>query len=320
MRLRCPVDFGGATGHVGGVGHARGTMVERTDWRLRAGAAPLPVRVLRRGRSHNLDLASAGVAFYALLALFPGLAALVALFGAFGDVAILRRQLAGLRRFTPPDVLTTVDSQLSSLTELGGGTLALSAAGALLVSVWSAHRGVHGFLVAMNSLEASCSRRGIGRQLLTSLAFTAAAMAVGALTVAALTLAPAMPLILPLDGLAAMLPSVRWPIIFLGAALFAAGLYRYGPNRPPPPHRTVWAGAALGAATWLAASWVMNQAVRRYFDFSQTYGSLAGVVVLLLWLYVSAYIFLIGAELNFELEATRRAKAEAPGAPPANER
>lgn len=270
------------------------------------------LRTWRRADAHRLDLAAAGVAYFALLALFPGLAALVAFYGVLGDPAEIARQVAVFRGLAPPAALDLAKEQLTRLAAAPAGALALSAILSLALAVWSLNRGVAGFRGALIALDERREKGRFVHQTARSFVLTGGAIGVAAATVGLLAVAPAVAAALPGSRLLeTWVQSLRWPVLLGAVAGYAAALYRWGVNRHARRWRYTLPPALLAAVAWLAASYALTGYVEGFATLSETYGSLAGAVVLILWLYLTSYVFLLGAEFSFVLENQAEGRAAA---------
>lgn len=260
-------------------------------------------QVGKRADQTYLQLVAAGVAFFGLLALIPGFAALLALYGLIGDPNVVWQQIAALRGVAPDPVIDLIGEQAARLLSADSGALALGGLVTLVLSLWSALQGVRWFLLALTIVNRRAEKLKWFRRYVTAAGFTLSAIAVVMVAVLALGVAPLMLNFFYVgDHVETIILIARWPI--LGGAVIAGAfaLYRWGPRRRPPPWRWLWPGAIGAPIVWIAMSSLFTFALRLFPAFGATYGSLASVVALLLWLYVSALIFLLGGALNAELE------------------
>lgn len=270
-------------------------------------------RTLRRVGDDNLDVVAAGVAFYTLLAIFPALAVLVSLMGLIvepGEVSALVGALGGV---LPADVRQLLEGQLGWIVSRSSADLSLSAAAALLFTIWSASEGLRAMIMALNITYARRERRSFLRRSGLALLFTVGALLFGVIAVALIALFPAFVgrLALP-QGVGTLLSLLRWPVLLLFLMAGLAALYRYGPDRDEPQWPWVSWGSIIATLLWLAGSGLFSLYVSRFGKFNETYGSLGAVVVLLLWLFLGAFAVLLGAELNAQIELQRRGGARGP--------
>jgi membrane protein len=271
--------------------------------------------VVGQVKKDRLSIIAAGVAFYALLAIFPALMAMVALYGLLVDPAQLERHFASVAAFLPPEAASILLGQLSDLTQTGQTALGLGAIAGLVLALWSASAGVRTLMEALNVAYDETERRSFLKFYGTALLLTLAAIAGVAVAIGTVV---AIPVVLRFVGLGETLKSVvsyaRWPIIAAAVMLGIAFMYRFGPSRDR--RRSAWItwGAAIATALWLGASSLFSLYVTKFADYNETYGSAGAVVVLLMWLLLSAYAVLIGAEIDSEME--RQAPADMEGDEP----
>ena len=260
-------------------------------------------RVGKEMRDDRVSVVAAGVAFYSFLSIFPGLAALVALWGFFSDPNQIEDQFQSLSAILPSSVLSTMQEQLRRLASQPGQTLGFGALAGILVFLWSASKGVKTLIQALNIAYDEDEKRGFVKRTVTILAFTLGTVAFGLLAVAAVVVIPALLGKLDLPEVGTLLVNwLRWPALALTVLLGLGVLYRYGPSRERAQWRWVSGGSAVAAALWLAASALFSFYVSHFGNYNQTYGSVAAVAILLTWFLISAYVVILGAELNAELE------------------
>ena len=251
----------------------------------------------------NLALISAGVAFFGLMAVLPGMAALVALVGLFADPALLAKQIRALSGLAPDAAITIIYQQVQRLLAERSETLVAGAVFNLALALWSALQGTRWALMALTAVNRRAEKRkAFGRYLAAGM-FTLSGVALTAVAVLAMGVVPVLLALLQVETGAEVMPlALRWPVLGGAAVLVALILYRWGPRRRPPPWRWLWPGALMAATAWVLASSALTFALREFPAFGAAYGSLASAVALLLWLYVTALAFLLGGALNAELE------------------
>ncbi|MBY0567695.1 MAG: YihY/virulence factor BrkB family protein [Hyphomonadaceae bacterium] len=261
----------------------------------------------------NLALISAGVAFFGLMAVIPGLAAMAALVGVLGDPAWLGQQIAALGGVAPDAVVTIIHEQVSRLLVSDNDTLLLGALFNLALSLWSALQGTRWTLMALTAVNRRAEKRKAVRRYIAAGMFTLYGLGLGVLAVMLMGVAPLALAFLQVDtGLELWLLVLRWPVLGGAAIAVTLILYRWGPRRRAPPWRWLWPGAVLTPLLWLIASSALTFALREFPAFGAAYGSVASVVALLLWLYITALVFLLGGALNAELEFFAAGKPTAP--------
>ena len=265
----------------------------------------------------QLSIVAAGVAFYAMLALFPALIALVSIYGLVSDPVAVEQQVSSFYSVLPGDVARIVGSQLDGIVSSTSAGLSLSFAISVAVALWTASSGMLALITGVNIAYDEKDTRSYVRQRLLAIGFMFGAIVVVTVLVAGIV---AVPIVVRAVGLGggtlALVNYGRWPL--LGLVFFGAlsALYRYGPDRRNPQWRWVTWGAAAATGLWLLGSLGFSFYVSQFGKFNETYGTLGAVIVLLLWLYLSAFIVLLGAELNSEMEhQTARDSTVAPEKP-----
>ncbi len=255
-------------------------------------------RTLAESKSDQLALLAAGVAFYGLLALVPGLVAFVSIYGLAADPTDVSRHVGELLGAAPGEVRDLVREQLEAVTTRPDSTAGIGAAAGLAVALWSASSGMKHLIDALNAAYDEEEGRGFVKVRAISLAMTVGAVlfVVGAFLVIAVV--PAL-----VEGPLGLL---RWPGLAAAFALVLAVLYRHGPSRDEPEWRWASPGAVVATVLWLAASGLFSLYVSTAGSYGETYGSLGSVVVVMLWLFLTAAVVLVGAELNAELERQTR--------------
>jgi membrane protein len=276
----------------------------------------------KKAGDDNVGFLAAGVAFYAFLAFVPLLASVVLIYGLVADPPTVAEHIGRLFASLPRDAAALIADQLRSLTASPKSTTGLSLAVALALALYGASKGASGVVTALNIAYEVKETRGFVRTMLLALAMTLGGLAVMLLAAAVISVTAAVEALLPnASGFVHFLVQLlSWlaALAAVGAAL--ALVYRYAPNRPDSPWRWITPGSAAASLLWLLASLGFGLYVSHFGNYNATYGSLGGVVVFLTWLYLSAYILLMGGELNSELEKEQEAEeASAKEAAPANE-
>lgn len=260
-------------------------------------------RVKDRISADNLSIISAGVAFYALLAIFPGLIALVGIYGMVFDPQQVGEHLSALTAVLPGEAANLIGEQLAEVTTMERTSLGVGSTVAVLVALWSASAGMRTLMTALDVAYGEKETRGTFRFYGTSLLLTLGAVLGGVVAIATIVAVPIALKFLGLSGgLEAILAFGRWPLL---AAVILVGLaivYRYGPDRRKPQWRWVSWGAVVATLLWIAGSALFSLYVSQFGEYNKTYGSMGAVVILMTWFLLSAYIFLIGAQINAEME------------------
>ena len=263
-------------------------------WRLVANA-------LAMADQANLGLIAAGVAFFAMFAIFPALAAIIAVFGLVADPSIVESQLELMRDVIPTEAFYLFDAQISRLLGARADTLGWATALSTGVALWSARAGVAALMRGLNAIKGEPNRGGIGHYAV-ALLLTICLVGIAVIALLIVVIAPIVLAFLPLGGVAALArEAIRWSVA-LFILLAALGLlYRFGPNTVDV--RTGWVspGAIVVVVVWIAASVGFSAYLRNFGSYNEVYGSIGAVIALLMWLYISAYLVLLGAVLNVVL-------------------
>ena len=271
--------------------------IPRPGWR------DIALRVKEKVGKDNVSILAAGVAFYALMAIFPALIALISLYGWFADPMQVEQQTAFLAGVLPQNVQSLLSTQMKDIARHAESTLGIGALAGFLVTLWSASKGIKTLFTALNIAYDEEEKRGFISLNALALVMTLGALVFGIITLALVAVLPALLGQLGLQAIARVAVSlVRWPLLAVAVIVALAVLYRYGPSRDQPQWTWVSGGAIVATVLWLVASILFSVYVANFGSYNQTYGSLGAVVVLLTWLYLSAFIVLMGAELNSEME------------------
>jgi membrane protein len=246
---------------------------------------------------------AAGVTYYALLAIFPAIAALVSIYGLFADPATIQGHLDALSGVLPGGAMDIIREQVTRIATAGGGKLGLSFVIGLVLSLWSANAGMKAMLDALNIVYDEEEKRSFIKLNLESLAFTLAAIGFLLLALVGIIV---LPVILGFVGLGSgtewLLSLARWPILLACVVLGLSVLYRYGPSRDKAEWKWVTPGGLVAAVLWLVVSMLFSWYVANFGSYNETYGSLGAVIGFMTWIWISGIVVLVGAEINAEME------------------
>ena len=260
------------------------------------------LRVWKNIGEDRVILVAAGVTFYCLLAIFPAIAALVAIYGFFSDPASISSEVDKISGVMPGGALDVIHTQMNQVASQGPSKLGVAFVIGFLVSLWSANAGIKSIFDALNLVYDEPEKRGLIRLNLVSLAFTVAAILFILVAIAFIAALPAVASS-QLQGTAALIAQIiRWPILFVVVAVGIALVYRYGPSRAEPQWRWITWGSAFAAVAWIAVSIAFSWYAANFGSYNKTYGSLAAIVVFMTWLWLSIAVILIGAEIDAEME------------------
>ena len=244
-----------------------------------------------------------GVAFFALMAIFPGLATIVSLYGLFLDPNAISQHLNLLAGVLPNGVLDLIADQLIRVARQSTGTLSAASVVSLGIAFGSANSGVSALFDSLNVIYKENEKRTLIRFYATTLLFTLSGI-LFALAITAMLVV--LPVVLKLIGLGALtdtaLRVARWPAVLLLVSFGLSLIYRYGPSRRDAKWRWVTWGSVAAALSWVCASVLFSWYVASFDSYNRIYGSLGAVIGFMTWIWLSAVIVLLGAELNAEME------------------
>jgi membrane protein len=263
-------------------------------------------QVAKRGwkeaKADQVPLLAAGVAFYAFLAIFPALIAIVSIYGLFADASTIANQLNSITAALPKEAAQIITDQVTALSSRRQ-TLGIGLILSVLIALWSASAGVSNLLTAINVAYDEEEKRGFVKKRLMSLGLTLAAIVFMVIILGLVAVLP--PLLKAVFGTGALrwvLQILGWLVMVVLVAIGLAILYRLGPDRDAPRMRWVSVGAVVATLVWLIASIGFSIYTSTFGNYAKTYGVFAGVVVLLFWLWFTMYAILLGAEINAESE------------------
>jgi membrane protein len=263
--------------------------------------------VFKRAWAHtgedNISLAAGGVTYYVLVALFPGLAALVSIYGLFSDPLQVQQQVAALSGVLPAQAQSLIASELKQITSSSGGALSFGAVIGFLIALYSASRGVGGLMIGLNIAYEEKERRSLFWQYLIALILTGVLIVAGLVAIGFIAGAPAVINAIGLGDVGTWLIYIlEWPVLMAFMLVILAIIYRYGPSRDHPKWAWISPGALTATVLWLIGSIIFTVYVSHFGNYNKTYGSLGAIIVLLTWMYLSAYVVLFGAEINAQAE------------------
>ena len=251
---------------------------------------------------HRLFTTSGGVAFFALMGIFPALATIVSLYGLFADPHAIPERVALLAGVVPTSIIDLIKEEVQSLAEKNMSTLSAAFLVGLLVSVWSANSGVSALFDALNVVHGETEERGLLRFYATTFAVTLGAVVYG--LIAVIGVLPIALRSLDLSENAENLSAiVRWPATLLLFMIWLSIVYRVGPSRSNAKWRWVTWGSGLAAILLVVASMVFGWYLNEFNSYDRLYGSLGAVVGFMTWLWISVVIMLLGAELDAAIES-----------------
>lgn len=251
----------------------------------------------------NMPIIAGGVAFFGFLSIFPALIALVSLYGLVATPETVARQIQDLSGQLPDSAAQLIEEQLNAIVANSGSALSISLVVSILAALWSASGGVGNLVTAINLAYDEVEARNFVKLKLLSLALTLGAVFFVLVTFGLVAVVPAIIEALPLGMAGTIFAQVaRWVLLLAVFAGSLAVLYRVAPDRDAPRFSWVSLGAVIVTVIWAAVSVGFAVYVDNFGSYDKTYGAIAGVIVLMLWLYLTCYLVLLGAEINSEAE------------------
>ena len=261
------------------------------------------LRVWKNIGKDRVIVVAAGVTFYSVLALFPAVAALVALYGLFADPNTITSHLDSIVGFVPGGAIEVIRDQITRVASQGRTTLGLTFLAGLAASLWSANAGIKSLFDALNLVYNEPEKRSFIWLNIISLTFTVLTVGFALVAMGAMVVVPIVLNFIGLGGATELVIKIaRWPALVIVVTLALAFLYRYGPSREKPQWRWITWGSAVAAVSWLVISILFSWYAENFGNYNKTYGSLGGIIAFMFWIWLSIIVVLIGAELNAETE------------------
>ena len=259
-------------------------------------------RVYDGVQRHRVLSVAGSVVFYSLLAIVPAITAFVSFYGLFLNPGTINDHLSFIAGVMPSAGYDIVQDQVTRIVSKSDGKLTFGFLVGLAIAIWSANAGIKALFDGLNIVYEEDEKRSFVRLNLISLAFTAAALVMAALAIGAIVV---FPLVLALLGVGVSAPGlalVRWPVLLVVMMMGLALVYRFGPSRREAKWRWLSVGSAFASLAWLAGSLAFSWYLSNFANYNATYGSLGAVIGLMMWMWLSAIVVLLGAELNAEIE------------------
>ncbi|MCB1390666.1 MAG: YihY/virulence factor BrkB family protein [Rhodobacteraceae bacterium] len=280
---------------------------------VRGLALDLGGRMYREIVHDQIGLLAAGIAFYALLAIFPAMASVLAILGLFFDATAITDPVNGATAAMPQSAARLIREQANSIVSADHGTLGVTAAVGLGAAIYATARGmrhlIQGLNVAFNQVES----RSVVKRWMAIVLLAVFVIGGALLGMAAIAVIPALTRVIPMEAHAQEAISfIRWVALFSISTGGIAVIYRFGPDRRHRSWHWTLPGAVVACLLWVIASAGFSLYAENFASYQRSFGTLAGVIVLLTWLWLSAYVLLLGAELNAALEAMTHGDSDSP--------
>jgi membrane protein len=261
------------------------------------------LRVYANISKHRVLALAAGMTYYSILAIFPAIAAFVAMYGLFSDPATIVSHLDQIGGFLPGGAIDVAKEQLTRVAANGTQTLGLTFVIGLATSLWSANAAMKSLFDTLNIVHGEEEKRGFFKLNAISLGFTVGGVLFILVALGSIVVVPVILNYVGLSDASELLLRIgRWPAMFLILAFALALIYRFGASRDTPQWRWITWGSAIAALLWLCVSGLFSWYAASFGNFNETYGSLGAVIGFMTWLWISAIVILLGAEINAEME------------------
>lgn len=281
----------------------RGREAEKPHEIPKKGWKDILLRTKDRISRDNIDIVAAGTAFYCLLSIPFILTSIVSIYGIIADPEKVQQQISGLQSILPENTQSILSEQLSRISSQPTGALTFALIGSIILALWGATKAVKALITALNITYQEEEKRGLIKLNLSAFLLTFAGV-IG--VIVSLSLIAGVPALIEKLWISESAKTVgtlaRWPLLAGFSLISLAVIYRYGPSREKARWQWVSLGSSIATVLWLVGSALFSWYVSSFGKYNETYGSLGAVVVLLMWCYVSAFIVLVGAELNAEME------------------
>jgi membrane protein len=267
-------------------------------------------------KDDNIMLIAAGIAFFSLLSLVPAMVAAISLYGLVSTPEDVARNLNDVTSTMPDEARQLVTDQLQQVASTSKSGLSFGLAIGLLIALWGASTAMKHLLVALSAMYDEHDGRGYVALRARAVVLTVLGILFLGVSLVLLTGAPSWAEEAGSDAAGLVVTILRWPVLMVLMVLALSVLYRYAPDRDEPKWRWVSWGSAIATVLWIVASIAFSFYASRFGSYNKTYGSMAAVVVMMLWLFITALCVLVGAAVNAELEhQTARDSTRGPDQP-----
>jgi membrane protein len=267
------------------------------DWK------EMGTRVYKALGDDRLLAVAAGIVFYGLLAFFPAITAIVSFYGLLADPATIRDHLSLATGIMPAGGSEILREQVDRILAKGGGQLSFAFIFGTLLAIWSTNAGMKAMMDALNVIYNVPETRSFIRLNAQSLALTVGGIAMLLIAIGTVVLFPLLLAFFGLGGWSdSFTPLLRWPILFFGVLLALSVLYRFGPSPHGARWRWITPGSTLATALWVLGSAALSYYLANFGNYNATYGSLGAAIGLMMWMWMSSIVILLGAQLNNTLD------------------
>ncbi|WP_104202152.1 YihY/virulence factor BrkB family protein [Billgrantia saliphila] len=281
----------------------RGRQADRPGQIPKPGWKDILKRTKEEMARDHVSIVAAGIAFYGLLAIVPAIVATISIWALVFDPQQITQQISSISHLLPEEAADIIQQQAEQASQDAGVGMSLAAIFGILLAVYSASRGIDGLMEGLNIIYDEQENRGVIKRTALKLILTLGAILMTLVTLGVITAIPAIVELIGLpDVFGTLVNLVRWPLLMIVVMLAIAVLYRYGPDRDKPRWQWTSIGSFVAVLLWIVGSIAFSIYVRNFSSYNETYGSLGAIIILLMWFWLSAFIVLMGAELNSEME------------------
>lgn len=259
-------------------------------------------RTVRQVKSDNLSIVSGGVAFFGFVALFPAMIAALSLYGLVSSPSDVVDQIDNLSNGLPHSTRTLLVDQLQGVASSANSSLTVGFLVSVLAALYAASKGMKALVEGINIAYDEREDRGFLKVRLIAYGLTVGAVLLVVMTVALITVLPSLGDDLLGSAGTTIASVVRWPLLTVTMLLGLAIIYRFAPARAEPRWEWVSPGSVAATVLWIVGSVLFAVYVNNFGSYDETYGSIGAIIVLMLWIYLTAFVVLLGAELNGESE------------------
>lgn len=281
----------------------RGHEAEKPSQIPKKGWKDIALRVKDQLKNDHISIVAAGIAFYFFLAIFPAIAAALSIYGLVMEPEQVEQQMSQLANILPGEAHQMLSNILEQESQKSGSSLGWSFVLSVLISLWSANKGTKAVFEGVNISYNEKDERGFLKLNAVTILFTIGGIIVGFIAIAIVV---AFPALIDKIGLPPTLETIiqllRWPILLLIVMSALAAVYKFAPHRQSPEFKWTSWGVIVATVIWLAGSLLFNLYISNFGSLDATYGSFAAIIILMLWFFLSAFIILLGAEINSEME------------------
>lgn len=260
-------------------------------------------RVFSEIKADHVQIVAAGVGFYFFLALFPTIVAAISVYTLVLEPSQIEEQISRLSTVLPDQAFGMLIEFLQPVLEQSKKEIGWGLTFSIAISLWSANKGTSALFEGVNIAYNEMDKRSFIKKNLLTLVFTLGAVVLGLISLLFIIF---FPILIEKVGLPKQIENIigwsRWVVLGIILILSLSMVYKIAPNRSNPRFAWVSPGAIFGTVFWLAGSLLFSWYVKNFGSYDDLYGSFAAVIILMLWLFLTAFIVLLGAEINSELE------------------